>query len=321
MTIDESGRPFLSVVVPVYLGERCLAELHRRVVESATAMLAGKAFELILVDDASPDGSWERARALASADARVKALRFTRNFGQHHAITAGLRSSSGDWVVVMDCDLQDRPEDIPKLYEAARAGYDCVVGLRARSEDPLSRRLISRGFYALFGFLVGRAIDPRVGSFRIISRRAVDQYLELHERVRLFGNLMEWLAFPTAHVDVSHDASARGFSSYTAGKLLKLAFESALLHSERLLRITVYGGFLCAAGSFGFGLYVFVGALFHRSPIQGWTSLIVSIFFFSGVMITMLGLIGLYIGKTLEEIRARPFYVVRDSLNLPAGKR
>ena len=316
MTREATPPPLISIVVPVYLGESCLAELHRRAVESVTPLLDGRTFELILVDDASPDDSWERARGLASADARVKALRFTRNFGQHHAITAGLQSSRGDWVVVMDCDLQDRPEDIKKLYATAREGYDCVVGLRAQSGDPLLRRLISRGFYALFGFLVGRSIDPRIGSFRIISRRAVDRYLEFHERVRLFGNLMEWLAFPTADVEVSHDASARGYSGYTAGKLLKLAFESALLHSERLLRITVYGGFLCAAGSFGFGLYVFVSGLFYRSPIQGWTSLIVSIFFFSGVMITMLGLIGLYIGKTLEEIRARPLYVVRDSLNL-----
>ena len=201
--VEEDLEVDLSIVIPVYRSAASVGPLHDAIV-SACAAFDGD-FELILVEDCGGDGSWEQIQALAIADSRVRGLRLTRNFGQHYALTAGLSVSSGKWVVTMDCDLQDDPSCILELVQTAcdrRA--DVVQVRRQRRADSWMNSLTSRAFYSLFHLMSGLEMDPAVGSFRLMSRRVVQQYLQLPERYRFFGGLIQWLGYPTVSVDLPH---------------------------------------------------------------------------------------------------------------------
>jgi glycosyltransferase involved in cell wall biosynthesis len=299
------------VVVPVFKNEDRLRELYSRLKDSLETINTD--FELIMVEDCGGDRSWEIIRELASRDPRVKGFRFSRNFGQHHAITAGLDYSQGDWTVVMDADLQDRPEEIPALYRKALEGYDIVLAIRKKRKDRLSRRLASYVFNKIFGYLSGMRYDYRVGNFRIVSRQVVVQFRRMRENLRFFGGLVEWMGFPTAQIDVQHDAGLQGKSAYTPRKLQKLAEEAILAYSDRPLRISIKLGFMISFLSFVFGAYFVFRALVHHIPVPGWTSLIVSLYLLGGIILASLGIIGLYLGKTFDEIKKRPLYIIKDS--------
>jgi glycosyltransferase involved in cell wall biosynthesis len=304
------GAPLISVVVPVYKGEDCLDELYRRVAASLGSFT--QAFELVLVEDCGGDGSWEKIKALASRDPRVRGFRFSRNFGQHYGITAGLDEARGDWVVVMDCDLQDQPEDIPKLYHKALEGYDVVLALRTHRKDSWFKRLSSYLFFKLFRYLSGFDYDADAGNFRIISRKVADSYRQMRESLRLFGGLVTWMGFPTASIEANHAERLSGKSSYTFSKLVQLAFETIIAYSDKPLRITVKLGLLISLVAFGFGIYFVVENLMYGQPVAGWSSLIVSLYFLSGVIISTLGIIGIYLGKVFDEVKRRPLYIIAD---------
>jgi glycosyltransferase involved in cell wall biosynthesis len=173
--------PHISVVIPVYKAEGCLEELYRRLKASLETLTAD--FEIILVEDCGGDRSWPMILDLARRDARVKGIQFSRNFGQHYGITAGLDHCDGDWVVVMDCDLQDRPEEIPRLYAAALEGYDVVLARRGRRNDPLLKRFTSWLFYKIFSYLADMDYDGETGNFRIVSRKVVQSFRTMRERI------------------------------------------------------------------------------------------------------------------------------------------
>lgn len=301
--------PHLSIVIPVFNAEACLNELYGRIREAVTPL--DRDFELLLVDDASPDGSWPAVEKLAQADPRVKGLRFTRNFGQHYAISAGVEHAQGEWLVVMDCDLQDRPEDIPALYAKAREGYDVVLARHPRTRG--LKRLVPRLFYGLMRSLSDVDFDETVGNFRILSKRVAKNFLRMREQLRFFGGMIGWLGFPTAEIRVTRDERAGGRSGYSLRKLFKLANDTIIAYSDRPLRMCVRFGFAIAAFSFLYGSVYLVRCLLYGSPVMGWTSLIVSLYFLSGIIIVTLGIIGLYLGKTFEESKKRPLYVVRQS--------
>ena len=190
--------PHLSVVIPVYKAENCLDELYLRL-KSALETLAVD-FEILLVEDCGGDSSWEIIERLAARDRRVKGIQFSRNFGQHYGITAGLDHCIGDWVVVMDCDLQDRPEEIPRLYAKAQEGYEVVLARRGKRQDPLLKRCTSWLFYKLFSYLADIEYDAQTGNFRIMSRKVVNSVRIMREQLRFFGGLVQWLGFPAACV-------------------------------------------------------------------------------------------------------------------------
>jgi dolichol-phosphate mannosyltransferase len=301
--------PLISVVVPVYKAENSLEELYRRLTSAVEAISPD--FEIILVEDCGGDRSWEMIEFLAQRDPRVKGLQFSRNFGQHYGITAGLDHSRGDWVVVMDCDLQDRPEEIPRLYAKAREGYDVVLARRGARQDPLLKRLSSRLFYRLFIYLSDMDYDGDTGNFRIMSRKVVENLRHMREQLRFFGGLVQWLGFPTASIEVQHAERFEGKSTYTFAKLWKLATETIIAYSDKPLRIAVRFGFVMAFMSFCYGLYILLRATLYDVPIMGWSSLIVSLYFIGGIIISILGIIGIYLGKTFDETKKRPLYVVR----------
>jgi len=301
--------PLISVVIPVYKAEKMLDELYRRL--RAALETVSPNFEIVLVEDCGGDRSWEVIERLAQADPRVVGLQFSRNFGQHYGITAGMDQCRGDWVVVMDCDLQDAPEEIPRLYAKAQEGYDVVLALRGPRQDPPLKRFSSWLFYRLFSYLADIQFDGDSGNFRIMSRQVVKNFNRMREQLRFFGGHVQWMGFPTTGIQVQHAERFEGKSTYTFAKLLKLASETIIAYSDKPLRMAARLGLSMAGVSFAYGSYILARALLQGSAIPGWASLIVSLYFIGGLIIGILGILGVYLGKTFDETKKRPLYIVR----------
>ncbi|MCX6561526.1 MAG: glycosyltransferase family 2 protein [Candidatus Aminicenantes bacterium] len=312
--------PLISVIVPVYRNESSLEELVARL-RAALEPLSPD-FEIILIEDCGGDGSWDVIRKLAAADARVLGAQFSRNFGQHYGISAGLDLCRGRWAVVMDADLQDRPEEIPALYRKALEGYDVVVARRIGRKHSPARRAASFLFAKAFSYMAHMKYDARVGNFRIVSARVVQAYRRMRETLRFFPALVEWMGFPAAAVDVVHDERADGRSAYSYRKLLRLAGDAVIAYSDKPLRLSVRLGFGLSLLSFLYGAFLIFMRLAKGIAVQGWTSLIVSVFFLGGIIIFLLGILGIYLIRTFDETKKRPLYILRettrDGLDAPA---
>ena len=304
----------MSIVSPVYKAIDCVEELYRRIVE-AVKQIEILDYEIIFVEDCGEDGSWEKICDMAAKDPHLKAVQLSRNFGQHLAITAGLSLATGDWVIVMDCDLQDPPEEIPSLYEKALEGYDVVCARRGKRKDPMWKRCTSRLFVAIFNWLSGMSYDPQCANFRILSRLVVDEYSRMEERVPSFGGHLEWLGFNVGYVDINHRERYSGKSSYSLKKLLRLATNTIVAYSNKPLHISITLGFFMAFSSVMYALFLVWRKFGIGISADGWTSLMVSIWFLGGMVIGNLGIIGLYLGKVYDETKKRPLYVVSKKIN------
>lgn len=313
LAIDDrdSSLPYISIVVPVYKAEKCLHELYERLKQSLETISAN--FEILLIEDCGGDASWSIIEQLAHADSRVRGIQFSRNFGQHYGITAGLDHCKGEWVVIMDCDLQDQPEEIIRLHEKALEGFDVVLARRGQRKDKLIKRFTSWCYYKVFSYLADIQYDGEVGNFRIMSRKVVENFREMRERLRFLGGLVQWMGFPTASIEVEHAERFEGKSTYTFSKLWRLATDTIIAHSDKPLRLAVRFGFTMAAISFIYGTYILARAFLYGSAIMGWSSLIVSLYFIGGIIIAILGILGIYIGKTFDETKKRPLYIVGKS--------
>lgn len=303
--------PDLSIVVPVFQSAPTIQALFLRLSQIFTQ--AGLSFELILVDDGSSDQSWDIITQLSSQNPHTKGIRFSRNFGQHYAITAGCRLAAGQWIVVMDADLQDDPAEIPNLYKKAKEGYQVVLAARTRRQDGLLNQLSSRLFFKILSYLTGSSFDASVGNFGIYSRRVIQEFNRLDEPVRIFSVMINWLGFPTAKIPVPHQARTLGKSTYTFSKRLNLALDIMLAYSDKPLRLMVKAGLSLAALSFLFGLITLIRYFLGQITVLGYSSLMVSLAFFSGILAAMLGLVGLYIGKIFEGVKNRPLYIISDT--------
>lgn len=309
------SRPLISVVAPAYRTSGCLPELHRRVTAAVEPLTSE--FELILVNDCSPDDDWAVITRLAAADRRVKGVDLSRNFGQHYAIAAGIDHARGDWVVVMDADLQDQPEEIPRLYAKALEGYDVVFARRGeRHSDPAIKKFFSWLFNRLVNFLSSTRVVQGIANYSVISRRVADELRSLRERARSYGLLVLWLGFPTAYIDVSHGARFAGKSSYSIWGSVPLALNSIVSLSDQPLRISMKIGFFLSGMSTLYALFLVYKYYRFHVAVTGWTSVMVSMFFLAGAIIADLGVIGLYLGKVFDEAKRRPLYVVRRLANL-----
>jgi len=312
--MNNLNKPHISVVIPVYKAEHCLVELYRRL--TIVLERISTDYEIVMVEDCGGDHSWEVIQQLAVRDSNVRGIQFSRNFGQHYGITAGLDVCRGDWVVIMDCDLQDRPEEIPRLYAKAQEGYEIVLARRGKRKDSLSKRFTSWLFYRVFSYLADIEYDGDSGNFRIMSRKVVVNFRRMSEQLRFFGGLVQWMGFPTTSIEVEHAERFEGNSTYTFSKLWKLAAESIIAYSDKPLRLAVSAGFLMALFSFCYGTYILGNAYIHGSSILGWSSLMVSLYFIGGIIIAILGILGVYLGKTFDESKKRPLYIVsRDTTN------
>ena len=304
----------ISIVTPVYHGSKCVSELYRRLVAVLERLV--ERFEIIMVNDASPDDSWQEMVQLASGDKRVKAVDLSRNFGQHFAITAGMDLAHGDWVVVMDCDLQDQPEEIERLYRKALEGYDIVYARRTERQDTWFKKFSSRAFNFVYNLLSDRTIDSSIGNFSIISREVADSFRTLRERNRSYGLFLTWLGFQSTSIDVQHAPRFAGKTGYSFRKSIWFAIESITSQSNKPLRLSIDLGFLMALFAFAYAAYRIVQYMIFGVPVPGWTSVIVSLYFLGGLLLANLGIVGLYLGKVFDETKNRPLYVIKRAMNL-----
>jgi glycosyltransferase involved in cell wall biosynthesis len=302
-----AGEPHVSIVVPVYGCRECLHTLHGRITAALEPLEL--AYELVLVDDRSRDGSWDVLLELAAADATVRLVRLSRNFGQHAAITAGLATSRGAYVVVMDCDLQDPPEEIPRLLAKAGEGYDIVFAQRKGRQDSWFRRTASMAYFSLLNAILGTKMSSEFGNFSIVSRKVVDAFLDIRDKDRHYLMILEWLGFRTAAIPFQHAERLAGTSTYTLRTLLRFAFDGLFFQTTTLLRWIVYSGFVLSFGGLGLAIF-FVANYFFGSPYPGWTSLGVLLLLIGGFIITSTGVTGLYIGKIFTQVKDRPLYVI-----------
>jgi dolichol-phosphate mannosyltransferase len=307
--------------VPVFKCDECLRHLHDRLVTSISQQETS--FEIVFVDDRSPDGSWSTLLELAHEDPRVRLVRLSRNFGQHAAITAGLEQARGRWIVVMDCDLQDPPEQIPALYGRAREGFDVVLARRIGSGNSFARRLASAGYVRLLNGLLGTSFDAGFGNFSVISHKVRTEFLRVRDKDRHYLMILGWLGFRTTSIELPRADRYAGQSAYSIGMLFRFAIDGLFFQTTTLLRWIVYAGFaISALGTVLAGF--FVVNYFAGNPYPGWTSLGVLLLLLGGFIIVSTGVTGLYVGKIFVQAKDRPLYVVdqvieSDSDRAPTG--
>ena len=300
--------PHISVVSPVYKAEGCVQELCLRLKKVLSGITDD--YEVILVDDGSPDGSWKIITEESIKDRRIKGIKLARNFGQHRAITAGLDVAKGDWVVVMDCDLQDMPEEIPLLYAKALEGNEIVVAQFEERKESVLQQFTSKIFWNVLSWLAGIQFDYRIGNFRIMSSTVVKNFRRFREQLRLLGGITTLMGFRVAYLPVKRADRFSGETSYSFRKRLSVAIDIAIAYSDKPLKISVFVGLFISALSVLSAIVVSWLAYQGKIVVPGWASVIVSLYFLGGLVIANLGVLGYYVGKTFDETKRRPLYIV-----------
>lgn len=307
-----------SIIVPVYKSEKTIQELYKRI--KATFEKMQLDFELVLVEDCGFDNSWNEIEKLCLIDKRVVGIKLSRNFGQHYAITAGLDHAQGDWHIVMDCDLQDQPEEIEKLITKANEGFDIVLARRTNRKDGFFKKVFSALFYRSLGYLSGSYQDSTVANFGIYHKKVIDSVRSMRESIRYFPTMVRWVGYKKTTVDINHAKRTIGKTSYNFKQLFDLALDIILAYSDKPLRIIIKVGLFTSFLAICFTLFTFFQYLRGDIIVTGYTSLIISIWLLSGIIISILGIVGLYVGKTFEGVKQRPIYLIDQKLNLSNEK-
>jgi dolichol-phosphate mannosyltransferase len=298
----------ISVVIPVFKTETYINELAQRLLAVLNEL--GIEFEILFIDDGSPDNSWTLIETLANQVSQIRGIKLSRNFGQHSAIAAGLTYASGNWIVVMDGDLQDLPEDIPVLYRAALNSSNSVIARRMARDEKFLKKFSSNIFYKIFSKLTGSSLTHEYGNFGIYTRKVIDSINRMPENERSFGLFAEWVGFQRSEVLVSRAKRGHDKSSYTFGSLFRLAGKSIVSYSNKPLYLVTSAGFVILAASVTFAIALLVRYLIFGVQAQGWTSLMVALFLNTGLIIGTLGIIGIYIGSVFNEVKRRPQFLI-----------
>jgi polyisoprenyl-phosphate glycosyltransferase len=309
----DSSRPLLSVVVPVYNEEAVIEALHSRLLQVLSPSF--ESFEIVFVNDGSRDATPSMIDAICKSDQRFKALHFSRNFGHHAAVTAGLHAVTGNVIVVIDADLQDPPELIHEMIAKWREGYDVVYAqkIRRKGVGPLKRL----AYYVYYRFLRGLTdveVPPDTGDFCLMDRKIVDLLNAMPERNRYVRGLRAWLGFRQTAIHFERPARFAGETKYPFRRMVGLAVDGILSLSKAPLRLAMYFGFFASAISFALLIYFVLERLFGPGNLaRGWASTIVVILFLGGVQLICLGVIGEFIGRIYDEVKQRPLYIVGRS--------
>lgn len=302
-----------SIVIPCYKSSNTLIELKNRLIDVITPLSAD--FEIVLVNDGSPDDDWEIITNMAKNDSRIKGINFSRNFGQHYAISAGLEIAKGEWIVVMDGDLQDRPEEIANLYKKSQEGYDLVTAKRVLRKDTYIKKMFSKLFYWLFGYLTNTKYDSTVANFGIYHQKVIHALIQMKDKIRVFPILIQWVGFKGTSIEVVHNKRQNGLSAYTYKTLFTLAFDIIVSFSNKPLMLMVRLGIVISILSFFVGIYYIYSYLEGEILILGFASIIISIWLLSGLIILFLGVLGIYLGKVFDASKDRPTYIIKEKLN------
>lgn len=301
----------LSIVSPVYRAENVLYELIERISKNIPKEF--NSYEIILVDDYSPDHSWQKIVEISKSNKNIRGFKLSRNFGQHYAITAGLNQITGDYVVVLDCDLQDQPEEIEKLFNESKKGFDIVLARRYERKDSWYKKTVSKLFYKTLSYLTGTKQDATIANFGIYSKQVINEVIKLEEKIKYFPTMIKLVGFSTSYVNVEHASRSEGKSNYNLKKLLNLALDIILAYSDKPLRLIIKFGLSIAFISFLMVVYVLLEKITGKVSVSGYASLIISIWFLSGCLLITLGVVGLYVGKIFEGVKNRPSFIIEKS--------
>jgi glycosyltransferase involved in cell wall biosynthesis len=303
----------ISIISPIYGCSKYLEDLYDKLKSSLSVITED--YEIIFINDASPGDDWEKIKELAIRDRRIIGINLSRNFGQHYAISAGFEYSKGEWIVVMDGDLQDRPEEIIKFYNKAKEGYDIILGSRYNRNDNILKKCSSKIFYMCLSYLTETEQDSSIGNYGMYNRNVIKSIMKMGDKIRYFPTMVQWVGFKKTIVQIEHSPRINGKSSYTFLKLLRLALNIMLAFSEKPLRLTVKFGLFISLISFLFGLFTLYKYCVGDIKIIGWTSLVISIWFLSGLIIFLIGIVGIYVGKAFEQAKKRPLYIIKETIN------
>jgi polyisoprenyl-phosphate glycosyltransferase len=312
------GKFLLSVVIPCMNEEQVLPETNRRVIgvlENSPVL-----FEIIYVDDGSTDSTPEILRKLQGEDSRVRAIRFSRNFGHQIAITAGLEHAAGDAVVILDADLQDPPEVVLEFVAKWLEGYDVVYGVRIdREGETVFKRSTAKFFYRFISHLSDTNIPLDTGDFRLLDRRVVNALLSMPERDRFVRGMVSWLGFAQVGVRYHRASRAAGTTKFSLFKMVQFALDGIFSFSTLPLRLATWTGFAASAASI-IGIIVVMLDKYFAVPgmVKGWSSTVVAVLFIGGVQLICIGIIGEYVGRIYGEAKRRPLYVVRERIGFEA---
>jgi polyisoprenyl-phosphate glycosyltransferase len=300
----------ISVVAPVFNESGTLAELHRRLTLTLTGL---DAYEIVLVDDGSSDGSWDLLLELAARDSRLRLLRLSRNFGHQAALSAGMDAARGDAIVLMDADLQDPPEVILQLVAKWRDGFDVVYAVRSDREGEPRLRLASISlFYRLLHRITPTSIPQNAGDFRLLSRRAADAITAMPERARFLRGMTSWIGYRQTGVPYTREARFAGESKYPARKLARLALDGITSFSTAPIKLVTGIGLALVVFCMGVLAWTLYVRLFTSDAPQGWTSVIAVVLLLGGVQLLSLGVIGQYVARIFDETKQRPLYLVDE---------
>jgi polyisoprenyl-phosphate glycosyltransferase len=306
------AQPLISVVVPVYNEEENIRPFHDELTRAVDGLPAG--FEIIFVDDGSSDHTFETIQELQGQDPRVRALRLSRNFGSHPALTAGLKHARGEAAVMISVDLQDPPELIGKFLERWREGYHVVWGVRRSRDDPWGKKLLAKAFYKLVRRIVLKDYPPEGMDCGLLDRKVIDAFGAFSEVSRIVPTLIVWAGFRQAQVDYHRRQRHSGKSKWPVGKRLKAAIDIIVSFSYLPIRLMSYLGLAIGISSFVYGLALIVRRVIWGLGGPGWASLMVAIGVLGGMQLVMLGILGEYIWRTSEQVRARPLYIVMEQI-------
>ena len=316
MDQQAKAKPYFSIVSPVYRAEGILDELVRQIAEVSDKITAN--YEIILVEDHSPDKSWMKIKELCASNSSVKGIKLSRNFGQHNAIAAGLYHANGEYVIVMDCDLQDNPIYIPDLLNKAKEGYDVVFTVKKERKHNFFKDFTGMIFHRLFNYLTGNTLvktDGKIGAYSLISQKVVAAYRELHDEYRPYLVMLNILGFEYAFLNIEHSTRHSGKSSYNLRRLVNHAVNGIISQTDRLLKLSIYMGALYTFISFIYGIYV----AYKQVTVglqSGWSSLVLLITFSTGIILLFLGIIGLYISRIFTQVKNRPLFIVDKTINM-----
>lgn len=304
------SNPLISIVSPVYRADKIIDKLVAEIQETLLRMKV--TYEIILVDDRSPDNSWEEMKKNSARFPEVISIRLSKNFGQHPAIIAGLSQAKGKWVVVMDCDLQDQPKEIENLFNKAKEGYDVVLARRTKRQDHFLKKLSSIIFSKVYGFFTDTKYDNEIANFGIYDQKVIQSILQISDYIKFFPLFVNFVGYNSTSISVEHASRESGQTSYSFSKLISLAFNSIVSFSNKPLKIFVKFGLMISMASVFVGSYYMYEAYQNKIEVIGYTSIIVSIWFLSGIIITTIGVTGIYVGKIFDQTKNRPVFIIDE---------
>jgi glycosyltransferase involved in cell wall biosynthesis len=308
---SESSVTSISIVVPAYCEEGNLPALYEELYQVLTSVKV--CWEMIVVDDGSTDGTWRQITDLHRRDARVKGLRLSRNFGHQYALLAGLSNATGQVVITMDADLQHPPEVIVRLLEQWREGRQIVHTVRTDHRNlPILKRITSRIFYKIFGSLSGVKLSAGMADFRLLDRQVVDELVGFKEGGLFLRGLVQWVGYSSSQIEFECRERFTGKTKYNVAKMLRFAWAGVTSFSLIPLRIAIVLGFITSAVAFINLSYAVGVKLFTERAVPGWASAVSIISLLFGVLFILLGIIGEYIGRVLEEVRDRPRFIISE---------